>query len=287
MIIYRVAGFALVWATLVLAGTARADTPGAADRLATLIQFYSGGAPLSEADTADIADITRQCFATDPQQAAQNDALNAKIIATLNKHNPRIAAKLRSLQRYYYAAGGGGATPAQRAINDRVIRIVNARDPVVVLDTAHKGVITRHVADLMLQVNAAAAPFFGVPGPTGVTVAAFGARIKADFPSMPSDTKAAMAAAELNMPNGLPWLRDLKPNELAAYVAKYKPAILAASDPVEQQVRLAEAMAATDMTGAQVYDAFIKKMMTQSFLMSRQRMGTLLQNRLNSTATGY
>jgi hypothetical protein len=287
MIIRRLAAFALVWAMLPLAGSAKADTTAAAGRLATLIQFYSGGAPLSAADTGEIADITRQCFAADARQAAQNDAFNGKIIATLAKHNPRITARLRSVQRYYYATGGSAATPAQREINDRIIRIVNARDPVVVLDTAHKGVITRYVADLMLQVNAVAAPFFGVPGPNGVTVAAFGARIRADYAALPGDVQAAMAAVELNMPNGLPWLRDLKPNELAAYVAKYKPAIMAASDPVERQVRLAEAMAVTDRTGAQVYDAFIKKMMTQSFLMSRQRMGTLLQNRLNSTATGY
>jgi hypothetical protein len=287
MIIHRLAASALVWGMLVLPATARAQSPGAAERLATLIQFYSGGATLSAADTAEITDITRLCFATDAPQAARNDAFNARIIATLNKHDARMAAKLRSLQRYYYAMGGSAATPAQREINDRIIRIIDARDPVVVLDTAHKGVITRSVAGLMLQVNAAAAPLFGVPGPGGVTVAAFSNRIKADYPAMPGDVQAAMAAAELNMPNGLPWLRDLKPNELAAYVAKYQPAILAASDPVERQVRLAEAMAATDMTGAKVYDAFIKKMMTQSFLMSRQRMGTLLQDRLNSTATGY
>jgi hypothetical protein len=287
MIIRRLVASALMWAIFALPAPAGAESQGATDRLATLIQFYSGGAALSEADKAEIAAITRLCFATDPQQAARNDAFNARIIATLNKHDPRMVAKLRSLQRYYYATGGSATTPAQREINDRIIRIVNARDPVVVLDTAHKGVITSHVAELMLRVNAAAAPFFGVPGPGDVTVAAFSARIKADYPVLHDDVQAAMAAAELNMPNGLPWLRDLKPNELSAYVAKYRPTILASSDPVERQVRLAEAMASTELTGAQVYDAFIKKMMMQSFLMSRQRMGTLLQNRLNSTATGY
>ena len=128
---------------------------------------------------------------------------------------------------------------------------------------------------------------FGVPAPAGVTANALAARIRSTFPTMAPDTQAALATAELNMPDGLPWLRGLPAAQRAAFVAQFKPAILKVSDPVEQQLRLAQAMAAADLAGARTYDAGVQKLMLRSFFLSRLRMQGLAQGALNSTARGY
>jgi hypothetical protein len=270
-----------------LAGAAQAQTPGAAGRRATLIQFFGGGSPLTPAEQADIAALNRRYFAALPRAAADEDTLNAKIIATLNKRDPRMTAKLRSIARYTYAVPFSTSLPAQRTVHDEEARIVAAHDPAVVVDNAAKGVISMHVVNLMLQVNQEAAPILGVPGPGGITATQLAARIKTDFPAMHADTQAAMATAELNMPNGLPWLRGLGAQERADFVAKAKPAILQAGDPVEQQVRLAEAMAAADLAGSKAYNAGVQKLMMRSFYLSRLRMQGLAQGALNGTARGY
>ena len=274
-------------AVLIFSGAARAQSAASAERRATLIQFFGGGSPLTPEERAQIARLDRQYFAALPRQAADEDALNAKIIATLNKRDPRMTAKLRSIARFTYATPFASALPAQRMVHDQEARIVAAHDPVVVVDATHKGVISMHVVDLMLQVNAAAAPYFGVPVPSGLTADRLATRIKADFPALPADMQAAMATTELNMPNGLPWLRGLPAQKRDAFVAQFKPAIAKASDPAEQQVRLAEAMAAADLAGARTYDAGVQKLMLRSFFLSRLRMQGLAQGALNSTARGY
>ena len=279
---------ALAFAALAAcAGIARAQQAGSVERRATLIQFFGGGSPLSPAEQAQIAAINRQYFTALPREAADEDALNAKIIATLNKRDPRMTAKLRSIARFTYATPFASPLPVQRMVHDQEARIVAAHDPIVAVDTAQKGVISMHVVDLMLQVNEAAAPYFGVPAPGGLSADRLAVRIKADFPSLPADMQAAMATAELNMPDGLPWLRGLPAAKRAAFVAQFKPAILKAPDPVEQQVRLAEAMAAADLAGAKTYDAGVQKLMLRSFFLSRLRMQGLAQGALNSTARGY
>ena len=272
---------------LLLARTALAQPAGSAARLATLLQFFGGGAPLTAAEQADVADMNRQWFAANPGQAAQDDALNGKIIATLNKRDPRMTAKLWAIARLNYATPYVTPDPAARMLHAREAAIVAAHDPVFVADAAHKGVISRHVVDLMLQVNAAAAPVLGVPGPGGMTAEALGARLKAAFPGLTPDTQASLANAELNMPNGLPWLRGLPAPQRAKFIGQFKPIILAASDPVDQQMRLAEAMAAADLLGAKTYDAGVQKLMLRSFFLSRLRMQGLAQGTLNATARGY
>jgi hypothetical protein len=129
-------------------------------------------------------------------------------------------------------------------------RIIAAHDPVVVFDAAHKRLISEQTVRILLHANTLGATVFNVPAPGADFAGQMREAVRRAYPAMDDGMQDAMAHAERDLPYAPGFLQGLNQQKRAGFVQTYRAKILAAPDPADQQLNLAEVMAVVGKTAA-------------------------------------
>jgi hypothetical protein len=98
------------------------------------------------------------------------------------------------------------------------------------------------------RANTYGATLFHMPAPGSDFLAQMRRALPRDYPQMDTGMRTAMADIERTQPYLTGFFTHSNPQQLASLVQTYRAKIMVVSDPVEQQVRLAEVMAVSGMT---------------------------------------
>ncbi len=231
-------------------GTAHAQTPDLAaitQREEALIVFYGGGSPLSPQERQETADMVQREMQQAPRAEIAADAGAAKLLRVLHQAGPPLIAVAREGGRLN-AQLHEAVDPALQQEQDMEARVIAAHDAVIVFDAARKRLISEQTLRILRQANTLGATVFGVLPPGPAFVEQMQTAVPQAYKAMDDGMQDAMAHAERDMPYAPGFLQSLDPHKRAGFVQTYRAKIIAAPDPVGQQLNLAEVMAVVAMT---------------------------------------
>ena len=280
---------ALAGTAIALSATACAQHANASDMVAreiALLQFYGGGTPLTPPERQEAAAIIQQGLRDDPESLQRGDAASARLLSELAGADGRLVTLARVVGRRNEALHMA-ASPKLRAIQAREESIISAHDPIVVLDAAHQRVITRMTVLSMLRADAEAASLFHVVPANIGDVGAMTTAVKTAYPGLDDGMQNMLAHAEEDLPYALPYLEKAPPQKRSAFVAEYRPKILAVSNPVDQQLRLAEVLAGAGMAGSRNQAAQTDGTASRASMLARLREQDVMQRQLLGASRSF
>ena len=134
------------------------------DREITMLEFIGGGTPLTALERQQAAGVVAMAMRTAPQRWKIVDANLQKIIPEIQQHNVPSNNRLREQDRYAYAFGDPDTGGLQQEFLIEK-RIVEAHDPVLVADPAHRRMLTAHMLITLRQTSAWVARSYHLPPP--------------------------------------------------------------------------------------------------------------------------
>lgn len=244
----RCAAIIGVLALLLLA--ARADQPDLAamtQREIALLEFYGGGSPLTTQERQQAAQIIQSGLQNDARAEIAADAQGQLLLNALKRGGGAFVAETREAGRLG-AQRHMAVNPALQQQEMMEAQIIEAHDPAIVFESAHKRLISAQTVRVLRQANALGAKLFDVPAPgpdfsTEMTYA-----LRSGYAQMDDGLQEATAHVERDLPYAAGFLRSANPQKRAAFVQDYRAKIMAAPDPAGQQLRLAEVMAMIGLT---------------------------------------
>jgi hypothetical protein len=246
---WRAIGLGLL---LLPAATTQAQQPdiGAiTQREVALLEFYGGGSPLSAQERQEAADMVQREMDRAPQAERAADAGAAKLLGALRQGSPQLIALAREGGRLNVELHNAVAPELQEQ-QAMEARIIAAHDRVVVFDAAHKRLISEQTVRILQHANTFGATVFDVP-PPGVDFAGqMEDALRRAYPTMDDGMQDAMAHAERDLPYAPGFLQNINQQKRAGFVQTYRAKILAAPDPTDQQLNLAEVMAVVGKTAS-------------------------------------
>ena len=121
-----------------LSGVAQGqDTQGMVQREIARLQFDGGGSPLTSAERQQAAGIVALAMRTNAAKWTELDRGNQPMLAALARHDPAVDGFVWDQQRYAYLFNQG-IDPQFAPVAAMERRILDAHDPVVVMDAAHR-----------------------------------------------------------------------------------------------------------------------------------------------------
>ena len=160
----------MMWAGLaVLAGTAwgqEADQQGIVQREIAVLQFVGGGSPLTSAERQQAALLCASAMRKDAAKWTAADRAAEQMLTVLAGHDAAIVGRIWDQQRYAYLfhEGMNPVFAAEAAIEGRIIE---AHDPVVVMDSAHHRAVTGHMLLAVREAANITAAGYKLPPPAG------------------------------------------------------------------------------------------------------------------------
>jgi hypothetical protein len=240
-------GFALLLLALPTAAAVPAASGPAVQREIALIEFDGGGSAMTAQEKREAAAMVQRNMQVAPQAETAADAGAARLLQVLRDASPPLMALAREDGRLD-AQLHPAVDPALNEQQRMETRIIEAHDPVVVFDPAHKRLISVQTLRVLQQADAFGAQVFGVPPPAPDFVTQMQQIIPRAWSGMDTGMQEAMAHAERDLPYAPAFLAAISPPERAAFVKTWRAKIMAPSDAASRQLNLAEVMAVIGMT---------------------------------------
>jgi hypothetical protein len=226
--------FALAVASVPCPAAAPGDTAGFAGDFSRFIAFVAGS-PLSPAEQQRVSDETAAQLRTDAAGVRRGDAWVRDYLGKLAHDPPYAAADRREAFRL-----GFEMLPE----NDPGRRIVEAHDPTVVFDRAHKRLVTERSLAAWRDAFTYVAGLLNIPGPPEDFVATERVYVRANFASFSDDRQEALAHVERNYPVTRAILEKAEKSRLDAWEQQSR-ALALKLDPQARSLRLADMLRQT------------------------------------------
>jgi hypothetical protein len=240
-------GLGLLLFPAAAAGAQSPDVAAMTQREIALLQFYGGGSPLWAQEQGEAADMVALEMQQAPQAEISADAGAAKLLRALSEGPPTLIALAREGGRLN-AQLHEAVSPALQQQQAMEARIIEAHDPVIVFDPAHKRLISEQTLRILQHADMSGASVFDVPPPGPDFADQMRQALPRAWPGMDDGMQDAMAHAERDLPYAASFLQAMNPQKRAGFVQTWRVRIMAAPDAAGQQLNLTEVMAVVGMT---------------------------------------
>jgi hypothetical protein len=231
-----VAVFAL--AAAAAAGPApAAQSDGAAAYAADFCRLlaFIGGSPLTPDEQRRVGDRTAADFRSDPSGVAKADEQTRAFLDKIAHDPPDAVADRREAFRLSVELLPD-ADPGRA--------IVEAHDPTVVFDRAHKRLVTERTLAELSRAYAWVSKLLDTPGPDAGFIAAERTFLKAQYAALPDARQDALAHVERNYPVTVDLVARADKAKIAAWAERSRPIALGL-DPQQRSLKLADMLAET------------------------------------------
>jgi hypothetical protein len=215
-------------ASSIAATAAEPDSAREANDFSAYLAFVAD-APLTDADKQTVADQIRSDRNSNPEGVQQAHEMVVKFLASMPRLRPWELAEQREKVRYEFES-----VPPNPSTD-----IVKRHDPVVVLDRAHKRLISAATLNAWERASVWMARQLSIPEPGAQFVSGESAFLKAKYESLPEARQNAVAHIERNYPLMVFLIEHAEPATRADFVRRARPL---ARDAGQFPWRLAEAM---------------------------------------------
>jgi hypothetical protein len=276
-------GLGLLLFPVAAAGAQPPDIAATTHREIALLEFYGGGSPLSAQERQKAADMVLREMQRAPQAELAADAGAVKLLRALSEGPPTLVALAREggrLNAQLHEAVDL-ALQQQQAME---ARIIEAHDPVIVLDPTHKRLVSEQTVRILQRADTSGATVFDVPSPGPDFADQMRQALPRAWPGMDDGMQDAMAHAERDLPYAANFLQAMNREKRVSFVQTWRARIMAAPDAAGQQLNLAEVMAVVGMTAfrhSQSGDG------AQGTLAGRLPMQDLANRQLEGAARSY
>lgn len=206
------------------------------------LEFAANG-PLAPDERRQVADDVRAAVQRAPAQMAVWNKSYVNLLARMPTMQPGDAEAERAGLR------SGPVFPPSAADNIEPIssterRILEAHDPVVVVDAVSKRLVTERSLVVLRDAAASTAQAGGLPGPDDSFIDQARQAIRAGYSGFPKEAADGLAHIGLYARDEAGYLQTTVPAKRDAFFATQRDALAAVSDPAGKQVWLAKFTAA-------------------------------------------
>jgi len=196
---------------------------------------FIGGSPLSAAEQQRVAAVTSGQLRSDPAGLRRSDAQVRAFLDKMAKDPPEAVADRREAFRL-----GAEMLPD----DDPGRQIIEAHDPTVVFDRAHKRLVTERSLVELSHAYAWVSKLLDTPGPDGDFISAERTFLRSQFASLPDARQDAVAHVERNYPVAVETIGRADKSKLDAWVRESRPIALKL-DPQQRSLKLADMLSDT------------------------------------------
>jgi hypothetical protein len=227
---------AALLATVAVAAPLRATEGGGSEGIAAdFVAFldFVGGSPLTALEQQRVATVTSKEMRSDPEGLRKSDAQVRSFLDKMAHDPPDAKADRREAFRL-----GAELLPD----NDPARQIVEAHDPTVVFDRAHKRLVTERSLVELSHAYAWVSKLLGTPGPDGDFISAERTFLRSQFASLPDARQDALTHVERNYPIAVEVIERADKTKIDAWVQESRPIALKL-DPQQRSLKLADMLA--------------------------------------------
>lgn len=206
-----------------------------------MLEFIEGGSPLTTAERQQAVKVVAIGMRSSPAKWQQTDAAEARALEQIAQNNEAYNNTLREAIRYTYVFRNGEANGLQPEF---VIekRIIEAHDPVIAIDAAHRRVVTAQMLPFIEQTAAWAAKEYGFAPPGTNFKAWVIADLQQQLATLDAPIAEGFAHIERNAWFAPKFFEQLPPAQRTAFFAKNRDATFHnLNDPHSEQWQIAEA----------------------------------------------
>jgi hypothetical protein len=196
---------------------------------------FAGSSPLSAPEKQRVAEETASALSSHPDDVRKGDVAVRKLLDKLAHDPPDFLAESRESLRLSFEL---------QPQSDAARQIVEAHDPMVAFDRAHKRLVTERTLAEWRAAYAWIADLLTIPGPASDFIATERDYVRAHFASMPDARQEALAHVARNFPLAVALISQLPKAKADEYFRKSRQLAMGL-DSEQRTLQLADMLASS------------------------------------------